>query len=347
MSKHHKPSLTAAELHELTLQDGVLFHTGKGRPVALPQASAPLADTHGHLTHFRQHHAAQALARAAAAGVRLLVVPLDPTDDARDAHATLAWLAEQEAQAAEELARLVAAGACEASTQLPDLRIVAGTHPYGAPELDAAALHQLDLLLDDPRCVGVGEFGLDFGPWNEAPADAQLQAMRTQLRIAHDRCLPVELHLRDEPEGDAHTGHALALKLLQEEGVPEAGCDLHCFTHDPAIMRPFTELGCHIAFGGAATFNASDEVRAAAAQCPAQLLLSETDSPYMAPVPLRGQECEPAMVAFAAATVAGARAMAGIAPAHSTYQALWDNAQAFFGLTTVPSGPGHAQGAHA
>ena len=332
MSKHHKPSLTAAELHELTLQDGVLFHNGKGKPVALPQASAPLADTHGHLTHFRQHDAAVALARAAAAGVRLLVVPLDPTDDAHDARATLAWLDELEVRAADELSRLVSAGACVADAQLPDLRIVAGTHPYGAPVLDVAALRQLDLLLDDARCVGVGEFGLDFGPWNEAPADAQVQAMRTQLRIAHERALPVELHLRDEPNGSAHTGHTLAYQVLREEGVPQAGCDLHCFTHDVQVMRPFVELGCHIAFGGAATFNASDDIRAAAAECPERLLLSETDSPYMAPVPLRGQECEPAMVAFAAATVAEAREAAGVSTREGSYQALWANARAFFGL---------------
>ena len=330
MSKHHKPSLTAAELHELTLQDGVLFHNGKGKPVALPQASAPLADTHGHLTHFRQHDAAVALARAAAAGVRLLVVPLDPTDDAHDARATLAWLDELEVRAADELSRLAAAGACVADAQLPDLRIVAGTHPYGAPVLDAAALRQLDLLLDDARCVGVGEFGLDFGPWNELGPEIQMEAFRTQLRIAHERALPVELHLRDG--ADDHLGHDLALQVLGEEGVPEAGCDLHCFTDSPEVMAPFAEMGCRIAFGGAATFNRSEDIRAAIAACPEHLIISETDAPYMAPVPLRGQECEPAMVAFSAALIADVREQALSIPRVQTYTALWDNARRFFGL---------------
>lgn len=334
-------------LESLLADDGALFHDKKGRPIELPRATAPLADSHGHVTHFRKHDPAVAIARAALAGVRLLVVPLDPTEDAHDAPAALAWLDRVVEQAAELLEaagnRGVTAPPCEGYDHVPALvdnvRIVAGTHPYGAEaylgrgktersnaSFGDASRQALEALLDSPRCVGVGEIGLDFGPYSELGQEVQVDAFVEQLRIAHARKLPVELHLRDEEDGVHTTGHDLALDVLRSVGVPEAGCDLHCYTSGPDVMEPFVELGCHVAFGGAATFARSEDIRAAAAACPEHLLLSETDSPYMAPVPLRGMECEPAMVAFSAACVAQVREEVGIATRAQTYRALWDNA---------------------
>lgn len=327
----------------MTYEDGSLFHDGKGRAVPLPQALAPLADSHGHLTHFHAHKAAEALARAAVAGVRLLVVPIDPTGDGRDAQEVLDRISRWQEEAYVELEQLKERCGLEPPSW-PDcqvagrglesplaVRIVAGAHPYGAPVLDEDALAQLDVLLDDARCVGVGEIGLDVGPWNKAPLDAQEEAFRRQLRIAHERELPVELHLRDEGD-ERTTAHDLAYRVLEEEGVPAAGCDLHCFTSGPEVMEPFVGMGCHIAFGGAATFPRSTDILAAAVACPQGRLLVETDSPYMAPVPLRGQECEPAMVALSAAFVAEAREAAGVATRRETYEALWDTSLKFFAL---------------
>ena len=341
MSKKHRPDVRA--LNALAFEDGVLFHDPKGAALDLPQAPCPLADSHGHLTHFHGHEPAAALARAAVAGVRLLVVPLDPTGDARDARSALDELTRWEEAAVGELALLrercglvppvwEGVDTPRATAELPlDVRIVAGAHPYGAPVLDGGALEALELLLADRRCVGVGEIGLDVGPWNKAPLEAQEQAFRAQLEIARAHGLPVELHLRDEEDGRT-TAHDLALRVLEETGVPEAGCDLHCYTSGPDVMAPFARMGCHIAFGGAATFPRSEDIRAAARACPTHLLLSETDSPYMAPVPLRGMECEPAMVAFSADLVARERAEAGASARDETYRALWENALGLFGL---------------
>lgn len=326
-------------LDALTLEDGHLFHDRKGRPKPLPQASAPLADTHGHLTCLRHHDPSIALCRAALAGVRLLVVPVDPVDELprkwADPQALLDWIDAQVERAAQRIQDCAAHGMVPPvptgwEGSLPNLldnvRIVAGAHPYGAPELDAAALERLDALLASSRCVGVGEIGLDFGPYNEVPADVQEQAFRSQLRIAHEKGLPVELHIRDAQDDSTAAAHRLAVEVLEEEGVPARGCDLHCFTSGPEVMEPFVELGCHVAFGGAATFKKSEEIRDAAVACPAERLLSETDAPYMAPVPLRGEECEPAMVAFSAACVADAREEAGVATRPQTYASLWSNA---------------------
>lgn len=343
MSKHHKRA-ASAELDALTLEDGALFHTVKGEPIELAAPLAPLADSHGHLTHFRSHDPAMALARAAVVGVRLLVVPLDTTGDARDAREALDRIArwEEGAVGCLELLRervgleprRIEGFAYPESLEWPlALRFVGGTHPYGAPELDEEALHQLDILLSDPRCVGVGEIGLDVGPWSKLSIEEQVPAFRTQLRIAHEKGLPVELHLRDEEDGVHATAHDVALKVLIEEGVPEAGCDLHCYTSDADVMRPFVELGCHVAFGGASTFATNGAIREAASACPADLLLSETDSPYMAPVPVRGQECEPAMVTLTVAALAEAREAAGAGTPAETYRAFWENALSFFALS--------------
>ena len=198
---------------------------------------------------------------------------------------------------------------------LDNVRVWAGVHPYGAADFNASpeAHRALEALLASPRAVGVGEFGLDYGPYNKTDPSEQRVAFATQLRLAHELNLPVELHLRDADGDETATAHAEAAQILEREGVPAAGCDLHCYTSNAEVMRPFVEMGCLVAFGGAATFPRSDDIREAAVACPAQRLLSETDSPYMAPVPLRGQECEPAMVAFSAGLVARVREEAGVA----------------------------------
>lgn len=335
MSRHHR--LSADELCALTREDAHLFHDAKGRPIEQPLATAPLADTHGHLTHFRQMDPALALARASLAGVALLGVPIDPADDGRDAPALLSSLdrwVEQAAGRVEELRSWgVPARGADPLSLLANVCLWVGVHPYGAAELmaDPEVRRSLDALLESPQVAGVGEIGLDYGPYNECDPAEQRRAFVWQLRLAHERGLPVELHLRDA-EGDAScAAHADALAILEREGVPEAGCDLHCYTSNSQVMRPFVELGCFVAFGGAATFPRSEDIRAAAVDCPAHLILSETDSPYMAPVPLRGMECEPAMVAFSAELVARTRAEAGIATREETYQALWDNARRLCG----------------
>lgn len=319
-----------------------LFYTKKDKPVEVPVAYTPLADTHGHLTSFRKLKPAEAVARAALAGVRLLAVPVDPADDVLDVPAFLGWFDRVRDEAAVLLEQWATEGTrppefvgWDAPSLVDNLHFLAGVHPYGgkkfmeAPDVRA----RLEALLDDSRCVGVGEFGLDVGPWSELTLEEQVPAMREHVRIAHDRNLPVELHLRDgEKDGpQATAAHDRALEVLREEGVPERGCVLHCFTSDPEVMAPFVELGCHIAFGGAVTFARSADIRAAAAACPQERLLVETDCPYMAPVPLRGQEAEPAMVAFSAACVAEEREAVGFAK-ERTYESLWRNACNLFGL---------------
>lgn len=328
-------------LDERTLADGELFHDRKGAAHALPAPLAPLADTHGHLTSFRELDPAAVLVRAALAGVRLLVVPVDPIDDVPrkwdSVPALLGWLDEQVERARAGLADCAERGFVPPAFEgydVPDLldnvRIVAGAHPYGAEAFDDDAMARLRELLASPRCVGVGEFGLDYGPYNEVAYPVQEEAFHTHLRLAQELGLPVQLHIRDAANDVRCGAHTDAARILSEEGVPEAGCDLHCFTSGIKVLESFTSLGCHIAFGGAVTFQRSDDIREAATFCAERYLLSETDSPYMAPVPLRGEECESAMVAFTAAAVADVREQGGRGSRQETYDALWRNACALF-----------------
>ena len=350
-------------LQDLALADGELFHTSKGKPRPWPRPAAPLADTHGHLTAFWGHDPARALVRAALAGVRLLVVPLDALTDCvpgsgADPDAEPAPAEELPApRTAAELAAFVEDAVVrarelmgayrEAGLVLPEfaghgllagatpdfplcVRFVAGVHPYGAAEFDDGCRERVRELMAHPLCVGVGEIGLDYTC--RVPREVQLACFAEQLEMAKAAGLPVELHIRNDYDDEACEAHGDALALLREVGVPERGCDLHCYTGDAATLLPFAELGCRVAFGGAVTFKKSDAIRAAAEACPETSLITETDCPYMAPVPLRGQECEPAMVAFSAACVAEVREQAGIAPARETYEALWCNARELFGL---------------
>lgn len=326
------------------VSDGFLFHTKKGKPVPCPAPMAPLADSHGHLTSFTKRDPADAVARAALAGVRLLVVPLDAVGDCetRTTQELLGFLDDTIARAQGLLGcyaeqgfvppEFPGYGICPGATsEFPlAVRFVAGVHPYGAESFDDAGKRRLSELLAAPTCVGVGEIGLDYTC--EVAHDVQLDCFREQLEIARAHNMPVELHIRDEHDDETCTAHADAAALLREIGVPKRGCDLHCYTGTVETMRPFLELGCHIAFGGAATFKKSDDIRAAAVACPASQLLSETDCPYMAPVPVRGVEGEPGLVAFSAACVAEARAGAGVASHQETYDALWFQACTFFDL---------------
>lgn len=337
MSKKHR--IRMSELMALTHEDGMLFHDAKGKPVQLPAADTPLADTHGHLTHFHQHRAPEALARAAMAGVGLLGVPIDPTDDGHDAPAVLdalkAWIDIAHNCIDELLSWGVASAAVDPYVLLDNVRIWAGVHPYGAARFNASMSSHvaMEQLLASPLAVGVGEIGLDYGPYNRTDPEEQKRAFAEQLSLAHELNLPVELHIRDADGDERAAAHVDAARILERVGVPAAGCDLHCYTSDVEVMQPFVDMGCYVAFGGAASFPSNDDIRAAALACPAHLQLTETDSPYMAPVPLRGMECEPAMVAFSADLLARIREEAGIASRASTYQALWDNAHRLFGRT--------------
>lgn len=311
----------------------------KSKVYEVPAPLAPLADTHGHMTCFWDKDPAEVLVRAARAGVRLLVVPYDPVADGmtpREFVAALdAWID-----------RAGAAG--DVSPLADSIFFLAGVHPYGAPDYTDDVHARVMEALGLDRCRGIGEIGLDYhfdadDQIEAAPHDVQISCMERQLGIALERGLPVELHLRNEAGDEERAAHRDAYRVLSEMGVPEAGCVLHCFGEDRACMERFCDLGCYIAFGGASTFKRNDAVREAFAACPLDRVLFETDCPYMAPEPIRGIECEPAMISFTVDALCRDRAArTGEDPAEIV-RAAWENSRRLFGCRDGVACGGPAQ----
>ena len=307
-------------------------HTKRGDKVYEPPAPrAPLFDTHAHLTCFWSKNPAEVLVRAGQADVEQVVVPYDPVADQMDPAAfrkqLRAWIMEAEVRAAD--ARVAAARA------IPCVRYLVGVHPYGAPDYTDETHAQLIAALADPWCIGIGEIGLDYhfdadDNIEAAPHDVQIACFERQYALAVERNLPVELHVRNDADDEARTAHEDAYRVLRSTGAPQAGCVLHCFTENRATMERFVELGCYIAFGGAATFKRNDALREAFAACPLDRILFETDCPYMAPEPLRGVECEPAMIAFTADALCRDRAARTGEDPTAIARAAQENARALF-----------------
>ena len=169
-----------------------------------------------------------------------------------------------------------------------------GIHPHNANEPDAHRLGELRELLGHERAVAVGETGLDY--FREyAPHPEQQRLFEAQLALAAELDKPVVIHTR------AADDDTLAALLGAEATVV-----LHCFS-SPALLRPALERGWYVSFAGNVTYPKAEELREAARQVPRDRLLAETDSPYLAPQPVRGQRNEPAHVVHTLAVLAQAR----------------------------------------
>jgi len=169
-----------------------------------------------------------------------------------------------------------------------------GIHPHNAGDSDAERLDELESLLAHPRAVAVGETGLDYFR-DYAAHDAQRRLFDAQLVLARERAKPVVIHTR---AADEDTVAALA----RFEGTVV----LHCFS-SPPLLEPALEHGWYVSFAGNVTYPNAYELRAAARGVPVERLLAETDSPYLAPQPVRGRPNEPANVVHTLAVLAQAR----------------------------------------
>ncbi|EKQ6418064.1 TatD family hydrolase [Pseudomonas aeruginosa] len=160
-----------------------------------------------------------------------------------------------------------------------DVHCSVGVHPLDLEPGSAPALDWLLGELAHPRVVAIGETGLDYHYEPEA-AELQQEAFRLHLEAARITAKPVIVHTR---EACADT-----LALLREAALPQAGV-LHCFTEDWEMARSALDLGFYISLSGIVTFRNADALREVARQVPADRLLVETDSPYLAPIPHRGK----------------------------------------------------------
>ncbi|GMU65804.1 MAG: TatD family hydrolase [Acidobacteriota bacterium] len=231
-----------------------------------------LIDSHCHLQHFELPERREVVARARERGVGGFLVPAVRLSEADD---LLSF--------------------CESE---PDVWCALGVHPHDASSWEAGDDRRLRELLSHPKAVAVGECGLDFF-YDHAPRDVQERVFRVQIELALELDLPVVVHNRDSNE-----------KMLEVLGDPTyrgLRADLHSFAGglDMARRALGLEVDCWFGVSGMVTFPKADNVREVLPLIPVDRLLVETDTPYLAPVPYRGQRNEPAYVVEVAERVAG------------------------------------------
>ncbi|UCC73659.1 MAG: TatD family hydrolase [Gemmatimonadota bacterium] len=253
-----------------------------------------LFDSHAHLTDESfAPELGDVLARAAERGVDAVVSIASELDDAR---------------AAIELAR---------TTSRPRVWATAGIHPHHAERCTPETLAELEQLARSDLVVAVGETGLDFH-YENAPRRRQIEAFRAQLGVAERLDLPVVVHSRAADDETA--------ALIREYADRVVGV-LHCFSGGAELLKAGLEGGWYVSFSGLVTFKNFRDLESVQ-QVPGDRLLVETDSPYLAPVPLRGRRNEPAFVEHTLRRLAEIRGEdpGGIA------EATFENARRFYGL---------------
>jgi TatD DNase family protein len=256
-----------------------------------------LIDTHAHLDDERfQDDLPEVLARAAAAGVRRVV--------------TIATTA-----ASSKVCVALAA-------QYPALAATVGIQPNHVAEAEAGAWAAVVSLVTQAKVVAVGETGLDRH-WNYTPLPQQEDYFARHLELGRKHGLAVVIHCR---EAEADTVRMLRADYERSGPVKAV---MHSFTGDLATAEACVAMGAHISFAGMITYKNAQNLRDVAARVPLDRLLVETDSPYLSPVPVRGQRNEPAHVLHTAACLAG---VLGVEPSKLAEQTT-RNARQLFGLT--------------
>lgn len=249
-------------------------------------------DSHCHLSDERlREQVPDVLARAREADVLAAVTIASDLDDARQAM-TLAATHD-------------------------GLWATAGVHPHAADGVRADTFGELTELLSGEHAVAVGETGLDFH-YDNSPRQTQRRVFDRHLQLAADLDLPVVVHARDADED--------VIAAVRQAAGSVRGV-LHCFASGAALLDAGLEADWYVSFSGLVTFRSFGGADLVAA-VPEERLLIETDSPYLAPVPMRGRTNEPAYVVYVAHAVAGLR---GVEQEHIA-RVTADNAFRFYGL---------------
>lgn len=258
----------------------------------MPNRSAELFDSHLHLTDEQfKGEVDQVIRRAREANVTRMVTV---ASDAKDSLA-----------------------ARDAARQ-HGIFSTAGIHPHAASTFTVSSMDSIRSLLDEPEVVAVGETGLDFH-YDNSPHAIQRESFEAHLDLARDTGRPIVVHARS-----ADTD---MVEVLQRRGRTVRGV-LHCFTGGDELLEAGLEAGWFFSFGGVVTFKSfagGSQVR----RVPWDRLMIETDSPYLAPVPMRGRRNEPAFIRHCCAVVAALRGSTFDETAKRTTRSAID----FYGLT--------------
>ena len=216
---------------------------------------------------------------------------------------------------------------------------VVGVHPHDAKELDEAGLEKIREMAGRPKVCGIGEIGLDFH-YDYSPRDTQREWFRRQIQLANELRMPIVIHSR---EAEAET-----MQILKEEGAFSAerqswfpkrpGPDgteaadsrvlIHCFSGSAETARQYVKLGATISICGPVTFKNARKIVEVVQETPIEFLTVETDSPYMAPVPMRGKPNRSPYVEYVARRVAVLKGLSF----EETARITCENAKRFYGI---------------
>ena len=177
----------------------------------------------------------------------------------------------------------------------------AGFHPSELKKWQEGDLARLRGICSHPKCVAVGEIGLDYHFDDNPSKEEQKEKFVAQMRLAHELGLPIVVHSRDAAQDTLEILQANA-DLLQKGGL------LHCYSYSAEMIKEFSALGLYYSFGGPCTFKNANKVQDCVRRVPDARILTETDCPYLSPVPLRGQfPNQPANVAYVVKQMADLR----------------------------------------
>ena len=179
----------------------------------------------------------------------------------------------------------------------PQLWATVGVHPEYT-DVREPDENELLALANHPKVIAIGETGLDYY-WQKDKPEWQRARFRTHIRAARRCGKPLVVHTRESAED--------TLKVLAEEGADAVGGVMHCFTENWEVARRALDLGFYISFSGIVTFKNAAIVKDVAQKCPLDRILVETDSPYLAPMPYRGKQNQPAYVRHVAEEIARLR----------------------------------------
>jgi TatD DNase family protein len=256
----------------------------------------PLTDSHAHLDFYEEDRE-EILRRAYAAGVHTI-------------------LAIGIGEGPATMHQAIEIAAATTGADLPAIYASVGIHPQEAAQATDEALARLVSLIADPRCIAIGEIGLDYYHVENPEPSVQKRAFIAQMEIAATAKKPILIHCRTSelatPQAKEKFSTADAwedlLSLINTHWTPHhLGGIMHCFSGTVEQARRSLEAGFYLSFAGNLTYPKSQSIRDAAAAAPANRILVETDAPFLAPIPHRGERNEPALVIHTAGTLATLR----------------------------------------
>ena len=199
----------------------------------------------------------------------------------------------------------------------PFLYAAVGVHPHDAIQYNDAIQAQIETWMAHPKAVALGEIGLDYH-YDLSPRDVQKDVFARQLALAKRLNKPAIIHIRE--------AHGDAMDILRAADRP-AGV-LHCYTGSWESAKAYLDMGFYISLSGAVTFKNAPKLAQVAQNVPLDRLLVETDCPYMAPVPHRGERCDSTLIPLTAATVAQLRGLT----VEEVLALTLENGKRFFGI---------------